>query len=234
MKTKYKHGFFFGFAAFLLAAIFSLSLAGCPTDSGDGDEFLEVTHVNGFQGKLSDGSLMEIEVASTSDGDQTFTLYISGVKKGTGTLTLSSGSITAIVNCTDGSLTYSEGVCYGGTQIPIRKADDTGWVHWGVYYYATMADFNDHAKQYNGDADKMYNNRPQPDDQGYYYGTSANPYYDTPQNIYIQARIDHPEDAPPISVLNQAIRVLNDHKNTGVGAYVSRGNLIAYYLRRVK
>jgi hypothetical protein len=200
---------------------------------GGGNKLLKVTHVNGFQGRLSNGSLIEIEVASTADGDHSFTLYISGKKRGTGTLTLSGGSITAI-DCTDKSLTYSGGVCYGGVVIPIRKADDTVWVHWGVYYYTTMAEFNAYARQYNGDADAMYVHRPPLDDEGYYYGNPSYPRYDTPRNIYNQARRDHPEDAPPSSVLNQAIRVLNDHKNTGVGAYVSRGNLIAYYLKRVQ
>ncbi|GHV93158.1 hypothetical protein AGMMS50268_36610 [Spirochaetia bacterium] len=95
-----------------------------------------------------------------------------------------------------------------------------------------MNDFNSHARQYNSDANRMYNNRPNPNDQGYYYGSPSSRRYDTPQNIYSQARRDHPGDAPPISVLNQAISVLNDRKNTGVGAYVSRGNLIAYYFMR--
>jgi hypothetical protein len=97
-----------------------------------------------------------------------------------------------------------------------------------------MRDYNAFASQQNGDAFRMYNNRPYPDDQGYYYGSPYNPVYGTPQDIYNQACRDFPQDKPPISVLNQAIRVLNDHKNTGVGAYVSRGNLIAYYFIRVK
>jgi hypothetical protein len=238
MKTK--TFFLFGLPAVLLAlglvAAASLTLAGCggDDDGGGDEELLEVTHVNGFQGRLSNGALMEIEVADVSDGDQPFTLYISGTQNGTGTLTLSAGSITAIKSSTNSSLTYSGGVKYGGNQIPIREADDTVWVHWGAYYGATMGAFNTHAYQYNGDADRMYDHRPPPNDQGYYDGTYDSPVYNTPQNIYFEARIDHPEDAPPISVLNQAIRVLNDHRNTGVGAYVSRGNLIAYYLKRVK
>ncbi|MDR0663415.1 MAG: hypothetical protein LBF80_04980, partial [Spirochaetaceae bacterium] len=113
-------------------------------------------------------------------------------------------------------------------------ADGEVWVHWGVYYDGTMRDYNAFASQQNGDAFRMYNNRPYPDDQGYYYGSPYNPVYGTPQDIYNQACRDFPQDKPPISVLNQAIRVLNDHKNTGVGAYVSRGNLIAYYFIRVK
>jgi hypothetical protein len=214
----------------LVMLALALTLAGCDDDSGV-EELLEVTHVNGFQGKLYNGSLLEIEVPSTADGNQTFTLYISGMKRGTGTLTLSSGSIVAIVSCTDTSLTYSGGVRYGGSSISMRPADNTVWVHWGVYYGATMADFNTFAQQHSRNADMMYNNRPDLDDEGYYPSSSG---YDTPRNIYNQACADYPSDAPPISVLNQAIRVLNDHKNTGVGAYVSRGNLIAYYFRRIK
>jgi hypothetical protein len=229
MKTKH---FIFGLSALLLTL--GLTLGGCDDDSGDVEELLEVTHVNGFQGRLYDGSLIEIEVAYTSDGDHLFALYIGGAKQGDGTLTLSGGSITAIKNCTNSSLTYSGGVCYGGSKIPIRKADDTVWVHWGAYYYTTMAEFNGYAQEHDRDADRMYDKRPQPDDEGYYHDSPDNPRYDTPQNIYSQARNDHREDAPPISVLNQAIRVLNDHRNTGVGAYVSRGNLIAYYFRRVQ
>jgi hypothetical protein len=225
MKTKR----FFRTSAMLLAL--GLVFAGCDTGDtgGGGEELLEVTYVNGFQGKLSNGSLMEIEVPSTADGNQTFTLYISGVKQGTGTLTLSNGSITAITNCTNNSLTYSEGVCYGGNAIAMRPADDTVWVHWAVYAGATMTDFNDFAGQYNGDADLIYSHYRDPgvyDEGGY--------SRDTIQSIYSQACADFPSDAPPVSVLNQAIRVLNDHKNTGVGAYVSRGNLIAYYFRRVQ
>jgi hypothetical protein len=96
-----------------------------------------------------------------------------------------------------------------------------------------MSDFNTFASQYGKDANRMYNNRPSPDDQGYYYGSPSNPVYATPENIYHQARQDHHDDAPPASVLNQAIRVLNDHKNTGVGAYPKPGYLIAYYFKRV-
>jgi hypothetical protein len=234
---KAKHGLFFSqvfratVAAFA-AAIFCFSLAGCPTDGGGEDALLEVTHVNGFQGKLSDGSLIEIEVANTADGDQDFTLYIKGVKKGAGTLTINGGAITAILNCTDSSLTYSRGVCYRGAVIPLRTADGKVWVHWGVYAGATMADFNNHAWQYNNDAYQMYINRPFPDDQGYYYGSPYAPVYATPKNIYDQARRDYPEDGPDYPVFNQAIRALNNGNSTGVGAYVSRGNLIAYYFLR--
>jgi hypothetical protein len=203
-----------------------LVLAGCGGDDGV-ETLLEVIHVKGFQGVLSSGSLMEIEVADVSDGEHSFTLYIGGEKKGTGTLILFGGSIMAIKDCTDTSLTYSEGVRYSGIKIPMREADDTVWVHWGVYLYGTMGDFETHANRYGRDADRMYDNRPPPYDEGYYS-------YDTPQNIFDKARRDYPEDAPPFSVLNQAIRVLNDHRNTGVGAYVSRGNLIAYYLKRVR
>jgi hypothetical protein len=242
MKAKY--GLFFSqvFRATVVvfaAAIFSFSLLGCPTDGGGnsgggGDALLEVTHVNGFQGKLSDGSLIEIEVANTADGNQNFTLYVKKVKKGTGTLTINGGSITAILNCTDSSLTYSGGVCYRGIVIPLRPADGKVWVHWGVYAGATMTDFNNHARQYNGDAYQMYIHRPSPDDQGYYYGSPYAPVYDTPKNIYDQARRDYPEDGPDYPVFNQAIRALNDGNSTGVGAYVSRGNLIAYYFLRVR
>jgi hypothetical protein len=205
--------------------------AAGPGFAGSSEEkLLEVSHVNGFQGVLSDGSLIEIEVTSADDGDQPFTLYIRGVGSGTGMLTQSGASITAIKNCTNSSLTYSGGVLYSGVKIPIRKADDTVWVHWGAYYGTTMAEFNGYAHEHDGDADSMYDNRPEPDDQGYYYNSPSVPAsYDTPRNIYNQARKDYREDAPHISVLNQAIRVLNDHKNTGVGAYESRGNLIAYY-----
>jgi hypothetical protein len=236
MKTRQKCGLLFGFAVILIAAIFSFSLTGCPTGSDDGnrEELIDVTHMTGFQGVLSNGSLIEIEVEDTSDGDQDFTLYISGAENGTGVLTLSSGLIIAIKSSTNSSLTYSGGVCYDGVQIPMRKADDKVWVHWGVYYNSTMGDFTTYAAQHNGDADWMYSDRPQPNEEGYYYGNPGNPSYGTPYDIYMQARADYPQDAPPISVLNQAITILNDHKNTGVGAYVSHGDLIAYYLRRVQ
>jgi formylglycine-generating enzyme required for sulfatase activity len=221
----------------MLALLLTLGMAvvGCDdgsTDDGE-DELLEVTHVNGFQGVLSDGSLIEIEVASTADGNQSFNVYVSGMKTGTGTLTLSGGSIIAIVNCTDSSITYSGGVRYSGFDIRARPADGKVWVHWGAYYGVTMNNFNNFAQQNGGDADRMYTNRPNPDDQGYYYGYPSSPTYDTVQSIYYQACQDHSSDKPPKSVLNQAIRVLNDHKNTGVGAYVSRGNLIAYYFQRI-
>jgi hypothetical protein len=222
---------YWGAAAMVLALC--LVFASCDTgDDGGTEEILEVTHVTGFQGKLNNGALIEIAVESLTDGNQPFTLYVNGVEEDNGTLTLSGGRITAIVSSTNSSLTYSEGVRYGGNSIPLRPADDTVWVHWGAYYGASMADFNDHARQYGSDAGRMYDNRPTPDEQGYY--PSYYDSYDTPQNIYNRARADYPSDAPPISVLNQAIRVLNDHRNTGVGAYVSRGNLIAYYFRRVK
>jgi hypothetical protein len=231
-----KKRFFTGILAMVLA--FGMALVGCEDDSSDDggggggeEELLEVIHVTGFQGTLSDGSLIEIEVPSIADGPQSFNVYVSGVKRGDGTLTLSGGSIIAI-NSTSGSLTYSGGVKYSGFDIRARPADGKVWVHWAVYYGVTMNNFNVFAQQHGGDADRMYNNRPNPDDQGYYYNSS--PYYDTPYNIYYQARQDHLDDKPPISVLNQAIRVLNDHKNTGVGAYVSRGNLIAYYFKRVR
>ncbi|GHV75627.1 hypothetical protein AGMMS49942_04480 [Spirochaetia bacterium] len=247
MKKRYVLTAMFGVVLAL-----GMALVGCDTGTGDTgtglteiyggggggeeEELLEVTHVNGFQGKLSNGSLIEIEVASTTDGNQSFTLYINGVNKGTGTLTVSGGSITAIVSSTDSSLAYSyDGVVtYGGFDISLRPADPTVWVHWGVYYGATMNDFNVFAQNYGRDADQMYRYHPFPNDQGYYYGSPSSPVYDTPENIFNQARLDHPSDAPSPSVLNQAISVLNNHRNTGVGAYVSRGNLIAYYFIRVK
>jgi hypothetical protein len=229
-----KKEFFVAMLAVVLT--FGMAVVGCDDGGGGEDELLEVTHVNGFQGILSYyGFLIEIEVASTADGNQSFNLYLIGKKTDTGTLTLSGGSITAIVSSTNGILTYSGaggGLRYNNSFITVRPADNKVWVHWAVYEGGTMNDFNAFAQQYNEDADLMYTNRPKPYDQGYYYNYS--PYYDTPQNIYNQACQDHPSDAPPISALNQAIRVLNDHNNTGVGAYVSRGNLIAYYFKRVR
>jgi hypothetical protein len=97
-----KNILFVGVLAGLLA--FGLLAAGCDNGGGGGEtELLEVTHVTGFQGTLSDGSLIEIEVPNTDDGNQSFTVYISGAKNGTGTLTLANGSIIAIVNCTNGA-----------------------------------------------------------------------------------------------------------------------------------
>ncbi|GHV93157.1 hypothetical protein AGMMS50268_36600 [Spirochaetia bacterium] len=112
-----------------LTFIIAMAMTGCNTGNGGGEEeLLEVTHVNGFQGVLSDGSLIEIEVPSTTDGNQNFTLYINGVNSGTGTCTLSGGSITTLT-CSNPSLTYSGGVRYSGIVIPIRRADGTVWVH---------------------------------------------------------------------------------------------------------
>jgi hypothetical protein len=235
---KRNNGVFWGFAVLGLMAIFTM--AGCDTGTGGGDgggggELLEVTHVTGFQGSAN-GSLLEIEVPSTADGTQTFTLYINGVNRGTGTLTISGGVITAIANCTDGSLSFfgSGVVTYSGTQIALRLADNKVWVHWGAYYGADMTDFNSFAAQHGRDADQMYPSRPSPDNQGYYFGYPSSPSYATPQEIYDTACQDHPQDRPPREVLNQAIMVLNNHRNTGVGAFESRGNLIAYYFRRVQ
>ncbi|MDR2476784.1 MAG: hypothetical protein LBD18_03245, partial [Treponema sp.] len=44
-----------GFAVILAAAIFSISLAGCPTDSDDGDDpnTLTITGINGVTGQLT-------------------------------------------------------------------------------------------------------------------------------------------------------------------------------------
>ncbi|MDR2588252.1 MAG: hypothetical protein LBC67_02390, partial [Spirochaetales bacterium] len=202
---------------------------------GDDEELLKVNHVTGFQGKLTGGSLLEIEVPSTADGTRTFTIYVNGENKGTGTLAISGGVITALT-CTGGSLTFSSNgvVTYSGSQIQLRLADDKVWVHWGAYYGGTMNHFNSFAAQYNRDADMMYAYHPNPNDQGYYFGYPGNPSYENPEIIYGTACVDHPADRPPIGVLNDAIRVLNNHRNTGVGAYVSRGNLIAYYFRRVQ
>jgi hypothetical protein len=126
-----------GALAMVLMAL-GLVLAGYPTDSGGsgsgGEAILEVTHKNGFQGMLADGSLIEIEVADTTDGNRNFTLYVKGVKKGTGTLTINGGSITGITSCTDSSLTYSGGVCYRGVVIPLRPADGKVWVQLGGLY----------------------------------------------------------------------------------------------------
>ncbi|MDR2495186.1 MAG: hypothetical protein LBD24_08200 [Spirochaetaceae bacterium] len=213
------------------ALVFGTIFVGCD-DSGDSDDsdggIIPVTHVKGFQGNTRNGSLLEIQVPSTANGPQTFTLYINGENSGTGTLTISSGAITALT-CTNSSLMFYEGgvVTYSGDRIELRPADDKVWVHWGVYYDGTMADFNLFASQHNRDADRMYDQRPSPNDQGNYD-------YDTSQNIYERACRDFPDDRPPPEVINQAVSMLNNHRNTGVGAYVSRGNLIAYYFRRVR
>jgi hypothetical protein len=216
--------------------VFGLVLAGCGSGGGDDEELLKVNHVTGFQGKLTNGSLLEIEVPDTADGTRTFTIYVNGEKSGTGELVISGGRITNITSCTNSTLSYtSEGVVtYSGSQIQLRLADDKVWVHWGAYYGGTMNHFNSFAAQNNRDADMMYTSRPSPNDQGYYFGYPGSPSYENPEIIYGTACVDHPQDRPPIGVLNDAIRVLNNHRNTGVGAYVSRGNLIAYYFRRVQ
>jgi hypothetical protein len=160
-------------AMLALALTFGMALVGCEDDSSDDggggggeEELLEVTHVTGFQGTLSDGSLIEIKVASMTDGDHDFTLYVNGVEIATGTLTLSNGSITAIVSSTNGSITYSGGVKYDNRAIQLRPADNKVWVHWGAYYGGTMNDFNTFAQQYGRDANLMYMYHPYPSEQG--------------------------------------------------------------------
>jgi len=172
----------------------------------------------------------------TTDGSHSFSLYINGENRGTGTLTLSEGEIIKINSSTNSSLTYFGGVRYSGNSVSMRVADGKVWVNWAVYPGGTMADFTAFASLHNNDADEMYyyRNTYPIYDQDYYYGSPYNPVYDTPKNIYDAACQDHPGDAPPVSTLNQAIRVLNNHRNTGVGAYenTSAGYLIAYYFRR--
>ncbi|MDR2482724.1 MAG: hypothetical protein LBD08_03730 [Treponema sp.] len=72
MKNK-KHGLFFGFAVILAAAIFSISLAGCPTDSDDGDDpnTLTITGISGITGS-------KVVAVLSPAGEQNMTAWGSG------------------------------------------------------------------------------------------------------------------------------------------------------------